>query len=553
MPRCHLLLFAWLASLLLTTASHGLVSDDLAADSPSPFKLAIYAPNDLTMFVQIDDAAQLRRTLAERPIARWIDAVLSDGQANLAWLALSDEAGIDANTLFDTCFGTSITIMLRTNGDQSQWVLITQMDATASNALLTKLNAIVRGPRMNMAMMELPEHELVLAKPNRKSPLGERVLIIGPKAQQGLFEQVLQRIDAPGQASLAQHPAIERAARLGNGSIGLYLKHDAPMGGWSVVVGDVRQHELFMRHHASFDHAPFTRSVSTMRIDPTPLRGFEQSALLAMIEPTDVGGGSLETFLQAGFEIDLLGAQMRRNVSQRRIVVVGEIEGRQEPHPVDIQATTVALCTELKNAAVAQRQFDRQMVNVAHRLHALGNGRFEIEVPCHRSFEPGQPRSIDISPAAQWLAGTLPLARPITLNWAVVASTGDDADRHASGWAIIATHPQQLADTVQALQASDGDESAQRRVQSSGFANGSRIGQHLRSWSDRAELFAAPAQMDEFKNSLLMMSKLASGIERVQWRMTRPDANTMCLDLSISLLPPESASDGETSRDDHDR
>ena len=77
--------------------------------------------------------------------------------------------------------------------------------------------------------MQLPEFELMLA-------LSGRMLLIGPTPQPGLFDEMIPNLSSPPLDCLADKPAIEEARELGGGEIGLYMRHDQPMGGWSVAV-----------------------------------------------------------------------------------------------------------------------------------------------------------------------------------------------------------------------------------------------------------------------------------------------------------------------------
>lgn len=544
MIRCRDIFLAWLVACLAVAASRAAVFDDSREVSDMPFAHTAIAPDDVTMYLHVTDAAAIRHDVAHRPIMRWVDAMLEGGQAAGVWRALADETGVAPERLFDACFGTSATLIVRSGSGQAQWVLITEVESTTASELFAALKAVVRGPKHDMAVYELPEHELLLARTHDASTLGEGYVIIGPQQRRQLFSEVLRRIDRPQHNALNEHDAARKGRAFGGAASGLIVRHDPPLGGWSVAVADFDGGEIALRHFGNFESSPLMRSVSEQQIDPTPLRGFEDESLIAVIEPTDIGGGQLETFLQASLGKGLLSAQIRRNVSDRRIIVFGEIEGRQEPQPVDIQATTVAVCLELKSAASAERHFDRQMVNIARRLDQLGGGEFDIDVPCHRSFEAGTPRSIDIAPAAKWLAGALPLARPITLNWMVLDDGESDTANASKGWAVIATHPQRLQESVRALKrAKEHTSDAPRQTQSCGFANGTRIGRHLRSWSERADLFAAPQQEAQVRSSLLNLSRLASGIDQARWHLSRPSTNEMCLEMNISLAAPESAGD----------
>ncbi len=530
----------WFSSFILILA-HLFGAESIETDNP--FALAHIAPEDAKLFIHIENAAAIRNELADRPIAEWVNSLVEGGEAGKVWNTLASASEMDPERLFDVCFGQRSTMIVRREGEAAQWALLTEMPADGAARIIDKLRPVSRGPRHNMAIYDLPEHDLLVARRQQSDGQHGELVVIGPKADLTLFRHVIRSLNKPGKTTLAELPAIERGHSLGPGFIGIYMSHEPPLGGWSVAVAQLNDSSIAIRHHGSFANAPFQRSVSKQHVYPNLLQKFADQSLLAVIEPNDVGGGQVEMFVRASLGMDLLGRAIRRNLGDHRIVVIGEVEGRQEDDPIDLHLTTVAVCLELNNAEIAEAQFDRQMTALAKRLNVIGQGRFSIEVPCDTSFESGQPRSIDISPAAKWLTGNLPIAHPITLNWSVVVADRAESDEAASGWAVIATHPQHLSDCVRALQqhVEHGDRGW---AQSTGIANGGRISHHLRSWSDRPELFADPEnhkQLEEFRNSLLMMSRFAASIDRAQWHLARPCGNDMCLYVNIELAEPKSA------------
>jgi hypothetical protein len=312
-----------------------------------------------------------------------------------------------------------------------------------------------------------------------------------------------------------------------------------------------------LRHHARFDRPPFARDVTKVTIDPAPLHSLEDHTLIAMIEPADIGMGPMETFVHAALGEGLLNPALRANLSDRRIIVLGDIEGRREQRPVDVLAPTVAIAFELQSADGAIDELDQQMVKLARRIANHGTGRFEITVPNDAVFRDGHQRLIDISPASEWFTGSLPIGKPLTLNWDVVSEDG-------ARYAVIASHPNELRDTTRALMrsAKRGDEDGQPskrdagRYQSCGTLNGVRISHHLESWAERPDLFFPQPAVDdgdeaqdhpqnptmtEFQQTLRLMARLAAGIDRVRWRMTRPNTHEMRLDVQMTLTAPHSA------------
>jgi hypothetical protein len=514
------------------------------ASQTCPFAFAEFVPQDVTLYLHINGAAGVRDELSSRPIGAWLNAAAGSGQAGRAWHRLAEHAGVNAERLFDMCFGRRMTLIARSQGDETaQWVVLTEIDPHRSARLLTRLKARAMPPRAGHSVWEIPEHDVVLAQRGSE-------MLIGPRSAPGLFTHLLEtRKGGVHGDSLAALPAIEKARTSGNSHLGLFVRHEPPMGGWSVAAARLDGDRVRVRHFGRFDHPPFGRPVSEIEIDTSPLEAFAEHALIAFMEPTDIGHSQFETFLSAVLGRGLLSAAMQRNICERRIFVVGEVTG-EPPRPRgddldgahDLQAPTLALCIELRDGTNAEKQLDHHMLDLARRIHDLGNGRYTIDVPAEPNFDNPRGRTIDISPAADWLTGGLPLVKPMSLNWTVVRSEGGGV------WCVVATHPYQLRDAVRALQRPDAptlragnpDPENRSTVHTRGIINGPRIGHHLRSWAERPELLAEPGRANDLRQTLHLMSDFAIGIERAQWSIHRPSREEMILDITITLTPAPS-------------
>lgn len=524
--------------------SHVLADDDDRARI-KPFRAASVAPADVHLLLQIDGAADIRGELAYRPIARWLAAMVESSEFHHAWTQLAAHTGRDSGELFDRCFGRGVTVLHRRAGegrDRDAWALITEMAVNDSTDLLRRLEPRTLRSRDRFSLYELPEHDLLLAR------RGE-IMLIGPRQSPQLMFDVLSRHGKRGEdgRSLNEAEDFTTARDLIAGNIALFMRHEQPLGGHSAVVFYIDGGRVRLRHRAKFDSPPFARDITRIEIDASPLDALEDHALVAMIEPTDIGMGPLETFLVAALGEGLLSPTLRANLGDRRIIVLGDIEGRQEEEPVDLLAPTIAMALELKDADGALADLDEQVVKFVRQLAARGGDRFTIDVPDADAFVDGRPREIDVSSATQWFTGSLPIAQPMTLNWAVV----DETD---CGFVVFATHPNELRDTLASLECEKPqmvgksrrlriDDDDFGRFQSCGTVNGVRISHHLESWADRPDLFLGvgdAAAKDEFEQALRLTASLAAGIDRLRWRLVRPSRNEMQLDVRFILAAPES-------------
>jgi hypothetical protein len=495
-----------------------------------PFEVAALVPPDVRVYVHVRDAANVRAGLADRPVMRWVESWLARGQMPQAWQRLAEAAGTEPSRLFDDCLGEALTVVLRGRDEQAEWAVLTEIDPGRSAALLERLSPLVLGPRHDVGLFHLPRHDLLLAR-------SERVVLIAPADRAGLFYELIPNLTKPPAVSLTGEPAIEEARRLGPARAGVFVRHAPPLGGWSVAVGDLDHDRVRLRHASRYDHAPFTTDVTALRWDAAPIRGLEQAVTLGFIEPTDVAGGRLDAFLTATLGVPLLPAELGGNLGDRRITAVSEIEGRLQDPPFDLLLPTVARVYEVRDAEAAWRQLDEHVVRLVGALNRFGQGAFAISAPDPAAFGPGEPRRVAIGGLARWLLGDLPGLDRVSLNWTVVAAGGQGQ----GGWCIVASDPQHLQAVAEALAKSAPDASEPQRWASCGTADGCRLARQLGTWRHQAGLLAAGPDADALSDTMALMAELAQGVDRVRWRLCRPSAERVRLEVDLQLSPPESA------------
>src|SRR5262245_41473430 len=161
-------------SWIVTSVAAVAISRVAAAENP--FAAARIAPADTKLFIHVEGAADIRKELADRPFGTWL-RTLGSGQCAVAWSSLAKSAQLPEGQLFDTLLGTQFTLIAR--GD-SEWSVITQVDPAAAGKLLAKLQVRVREPRDQMAISELPEQEMLIARDGS-------TLVIGPSKKAALF------------------------------------------------------------------------------------------------------------------------------------------------------------------------------------------------------------------------------------------------------------------------------------------------------------------------------------------------------------------------------
>jgi hypothetical protein len=513
-------------------------------------------PPDVTLFVHVEDAVEIRRELANRPIERWVRSLAQSGAVAKAWNGLAHGTDMDDAELFDFCFGKGFTFASRPGsspgpgGRDVQWVVITKLGEESTHTLLRKLRTRVREPQFGLAISELPEQQMLLASDGGQ-------VVIGSSRQPELFFDVLQRMaqaehgdNAPlatlaTDADLKQH-APQLFAGMHGARAAMFIRHERPMGGCSLVVADVRGDQVRLRHAGRFDHAPFASPMTKLTCDFSPVALFEDKALVAIVQPRDVGDGPVEAFLSAELGAGLISDEMRKNLADRRLLVVGEHDARQLPEPADILTTTFVAALELKDPSIAIGQLDEQMVRLTQRINQRAKGSLLIEPPNVRAMRPCEPREVDLGNAGKWFTGGFPVMKSVSLNWAVAQSPDGGGGGAGAGagtaWFVVGSHPQALQETVEALQKdAPQDRRLRGRFDSCGMANGLRLGTHVQSWSDEAQMFTRPENLDEVRGSLKALANLASGMQICRWQLARPTENTMRLDVQVTLTAAETA------------
>ncbi|MCP3904743.1 MAG: hypothetical protein GY715_14040 [Planctomycetes bacterium] len=508
----------------------GTVAPMAAAAEEGPFADARRAPADVDLYLHIEDAAATRAALAERPIARAFIRSWRDSALSRAWSAIAMAAASDADTLFDTWLGERFTFVARPleNGGGVDWALWTKVDATKAGDTLARLRPHQRSPRANLPVAELPEHGLRIARAGA-------FFVIGPASSTALFNDVVDRFgrDEAGE-SLAALPALQRARSLGTGSTACFIRHAPPFDGWSAMIGRLEGGQLRLRHVGRYDAPPFDRPVTELSIDWSLLDAFEQRSLIAVVEPTDIGGGQHELFMQAALDVPIISASTRMKFGKRRVYAIGEQEGRLADEPVDLLLPAGAVAIELRDTENVEEQLDRDLLEVARAVNDLVPAAHRATLPRRIMAEPGTTRHLDLRPVMNELGDGLPLLRTASLNWAVTRGP-------QGSFCVIASHPEHLDETISALGAPCGPARTERMT-SCGTMSGRRVGMHLRTYGAQAAKLAAPdpETVVAFRETMLLLADLADGVDRCRWQVRRPSREEMSLEIQITLSPPES-------------
>jgi hypothetical protein len=503
--------------MLLARSGFSASPEDLFVDSK-------HAPRDVKLFLHIADASSLWRELSDRPVAAFVSELLGRGDLAKAWAQLATLTGEEPQTLFNNVLGRRVTVLQRERGDSTQWALISQAEPGTVDRLFQALEPRVLAPRHDVALAQFPDFGLVVGR-------RDDTLLVGPVGASALFDELVRSIRDLHETPLSDDPAIAAARELGDGQIGVFLRHDAPLGGHSVAVADFSGDRLTLHHAATFVHSPFAAPVTRLTWDFSPLQAFEQHSIVALMEPIDAGGGQIESFCLATLGESLLSPQMRANLGERRMLVLGGSEKLQgDPR---LQSIAAARCYEITDDSSAIVQLDEQMIRLTNAINRAGQGAYLVNVPHAAAFRTGAARQIDLQPAAETAFKGLPIMPNIELNW-------DIASGPSGKWYVIASDREQLLRCKQALASPIEQCMPEGRYEHCGFLNGQKLGLQLQGWTDVAPAIADESQVQQVSAALRLLSELAGGIEKCRWQMIRPATDQVRVNMQIKLAEPQS-------------
>ena len=105
----------------------------------------------------------------------------------------------------------------------------------------------------------------------------------------------------------------------------------------------------------------------------------------------------------------------------------------------------------------------------------------------------------------------------------------------------MATDPTLLSDVVGVLQTPRSAPPQRGQWSNCGTLDGRRLSWQLRSFGNRADVFAAPQDVESFRGLIGVIAELSDGVDRVRWQLSRPEVNRAVLEAHIILSPAASA------------
>jgi hypothetical protein len=524
-----------------------------SAPAPSPFDAAEAAPPDVALWVRLVDG---RAWLTDPSVARFagdmasamLGAISDDARSPRGVASLASRLGMSTPEAFDRYLGRDARFVTRGNGPTLEWALITRVAPADIDLLAQRLRAVVRAG----GMFDLPEDHLAFAK------RGEW-LVIGRSLESELFQACAERGAIEATPNLRSSVAGEgldatTLGSLGQGRLAVLVRGTEPLRGATAVLLDARDGRLHGGVRGRYADAPFP-GATPRSLDLSVLRPFDDRCLGAQIDPIRPTVEPSDAFLVTTFPELVPSPASRMNFSERRLILLGEVDGAKAQPPLRMRCPAIAVAYEVDDPDQALDDQDRMMsalvAGVGRRFLAPARGAADgsptANAQTHDEMPPltippskDAPRSFDTTPILRRFFGDHPLLRATSLNWQTVKN-GKRA------WQIYATHPEWLAAVSATLASMPEVEPDPQVVSSAGHCRGVRVAEHLRSWTGEANAFQN-ADVRGFTKGIELIASIAERFRTVQWSMTLPDDHALEVTIEATLAQPTSALPAEPSR-----
>lgn len=360
-------------------------------------------PPDVQVYVCVKRASDLRSEIGDTPLGAALGRALGRTHLGKAWFWLARAEEIGERELFEDFVGESITVVLRRGeGGAFDWAALTVVDDDSWGNVSRKLSFRRHAPRFGMTIRTLPDHGLIFAR-------SDELVLVGPH-DTGLFRDVLKILADQDVITLADDPGMVRAHRLGKGDIGLFVRHDDPMGGMTAMVASVDEHQMRIRQSSRFANSPFGDAPRPTQIDPAFLDQIAATQVCVVAHPLEWPTGPLAAFLRTQFPEGAIKQRMLDGLGDRMVILVGEVA------PESLGWTLALQVTPSDHALDDLDAFGRGIVTVLCRFAEVADPLDENPLG---PAEPGVIRSVPIGAAARGLAPHLPGVEQASLCWAM--------------------------------------------------------------------------------------------------------------------------------------
>jgi len=511
----------------------------VACGAAPPWSRCDLLPADVDLYVHVDDAAGLRRQWAAMPLLAAVRAAFIDERVSALWSNLARNLGRSEAQCFDQLLGRDLIFAMRHEGDRSEWLLVTEMDAATVDHLFNGLG----GRHLGGGFLEFPAQGVVATwrdsglyiAPSVDSTLLRSALdrVFGPRGSKQDPQRIAQDAAAsPPPDRLSEHRLLRDAASWPDSRAQIFVRHSTPMAGESVIAFDCRDRSVKVRQRGRLAEelrAPVTPAPPPLRREV--LRRFDTVALAGSI--SQQSSGTISALWAPWLPEARACEGFRRNLGDRWMVLVGEVDGDSR---VPCRVPAVAVAFEVREVCLGRRQHEELVARAIQCANArwgkaLG-GAIPVPEPA-ACTDIEAPRHCDLNRTLRNACTDHPLVRTCSLHWRTVE--GGDGN-----WQVYATHREWLDRVAQALEPKVRPEDAPVNEDApSGFLDTRATASLIEGWGDSADQFYAsdPAR---FRDAVALVASMLRGIERVRWQVDRPECSIIETTLSIELAQPSS-------------
>lgn len=524
-----------------------------ALPADEPFEHAGLLPRDVAVYVHVDRGSRLRGELLGKPLGDTLQQAFERSAFREAWSQLASLAGMEQGDLFDRLVGGNATVAVRhapaapgglggavgARGEGgADWVALLRVDDGTWAEFLSSIKPRIRRGPGKVVVRELPEQNLLMAR------LGG-MLIVGPgrDAKAGLFAEVIAGWGDATVLRLAQDPGMTAARDLGEGDVGIFLRHDPPLGGATAAVLEVGDDSVSVRHISRFASSPFGASPRPTTLTADIIDRLGEGRVAVVAHPLRLPPGELAGFVRAQLPAGAITPAMQDNLGERLLMLVGERSGPALTRGAE-RLLTFTLALEVRDAQRALADLDQFMVGFVTMLHELVGEEAPARLSGLRDVPEELPRSVDVSRVGAMLLPDLPESGSLHLYWTVTreqVAAGTSGRESPRGWWLIGTDAADLERarvqlcTAPIAGAVEFDLTGQR-----GRANGRAVSRHVARLGDVLANLAR--EQGEPSEPIEMMSRfladLADAVESCDWSTTIPGQNRIRSTWTLRLRSP---------------
>ncbi len=493
-----------------------------ACESGCPFDNAAIIPKDVQIFLHIESPAGLMNRRSAQPLLAAATEMLEQGAIAQAWTALAQSAGMKEAELLQLLLSDGLTLSFRRDevSGEFDWVALAPVDDAAWSAFARRVDFRAQAPILGVAISTLPEQEIAFA---RVSPL----LIAGPRASvgKGLFRDVLSlALEESDAQPLSKDAVMAHAVKLGEAEIGIFLRHDEPLGGASAAAIDLGDKAIIARHTSQFANSPFGDAPRPATLELPVFDRLADASIAVLAQPLEMPTGPLASFIRARLPQGALSPELEENLGERCYWVV--VERSVDGDDGDSDLVDIVVVIEVRDPEPAPAQIDSLCAGLGAVLDDLANvGAEDAPKSDFTDRLRGELRTLPIGQAAERLMPALVAADDVSLNW--LTTSGPDGHWWVTGSGAEAVHAIAAAlarvDNVSELAEHEPIDLDWQF----GFVRGPEAGAHARRLGEKLSR-ALAAEPEDARAVAAVTRALAAALESIDrciWRADLPGLN----------------------------